>query len=524
MIIERRQQHLHLAILLIIWYMSFTVVADRNHVFSRLQRILNICDERYDTPCTRSFCDGVVSTMGDIIHVIEHIPRTDITTYERNILVESCETIRGLWSKKKEQSTSRSGSTCTIPRNMGLMQRFHYTGERGRPRVVIDIEQVQFLRSLNFNMKTIAAMLLVGRSTLYRHFENNTHESHELSRFSNISDPDLKVIIEGIHQNHPHSGTIMLMGHLRAIGLIIQRERVREMLRIVDPVYSALRYGFVAQRRTYSVAGPNSLWHIDGHHALVRWRLVTHGGIDGYSRLIVFLRCSSSNTAATVATLFIAATREYGIPSRVRADHGSENVLVRDFMEDQNGQNRGSFIAGRSVHNTRIERLWRDVYYGVCQTFYSLFYHLEGNGILNIESERDMFCIHYIFLPRINQALSQFMQGYNNHGLRTEGSWTPLQIWVNAALRRDRTGVMLLARLKLDEPIDDLVMYGIDPDAPPPDEEEYALQIPDTSLNVTEEQIAVMNLVFDPLEDCNDYGVGLYIELREQLIVWGFSD
>ena len=26
-------------------------------------------------------------------------------------------------------------------------------------------------------------------------------------------------------------------------------------------------------------AGPNALWHIDGHHALIRWRLVTHGGL-----------------------------------------------------------------------------------------------------------------------------------------------------------------------------------------------------------------------------------------------------
>ena len=36
-------------------------------------------------------------------------------------------------------------------------------------------------------------------------------------------------------------------------------------------------------RRRYYVPGSNSLWHIDGHHSLVRWRFVIHGGIDGYS-------------------------------------------------------------------------------------------------------------------------------------------------------------------------------------------------------------------------------------------------
>ena len=27
-------------------------------------------------------------------------------------------------------------------------------------------------------------------------------------------------------------------------------------------------------RRVYSVQGPNSLWHIDGLHCLIRWRFV----------------------------------------------------------------------------------------------------------------------------------------------------------------------------------------------------------------------------------------------------------
>ncbi|KAK5861621.1 hypothetical protein PBY51_023003 [Eleginops maclovinus] len=31
-------------------------------------------------------------------------------------------------------------------------------------------------------------------------------------------------------------------------------------------------------RRAYQVAGPNSLWHLDGNHKLIRWRIVIHGG------------------------------------------------------------------------------------------------------------------------------------------------------------------------------------------------------------------------------------------------------
>ena len=42
-----------------------------------------------------------------------------------------------------------------------------------------------------------------------------------------------------------------------------------------DPIAASFRWGAIVLR-TYSVSGPNSLWHIDGHHSLIRWRLVVH--------------------------------------------------------------------------------------------------------------------------------------------------------------------------------------------------------------------------------------------------------
>ena len=84
-----------------------------------------------------------------------------------------------------------------------------------------------------------------------------------------------------------------------------------------------------------------------------RWRFVIHGGIDGFSCLVVFLSAATNNRATTVLDAFLGAVRQYGVPSRVRSDKGRENIEVAYYMVDNCGPNRNSHITGRSVHNQR---------------------------------------------------------------------------------------------------------------------------------------------------------------------------
>ena len=73
-------------------------------------------------------------------------------------------------------------------------------------------------------------------------------------------------------------------------------------------------------------------WHIDGHHKLIRWGFVVHGGVDGFQRKIMYIRCNGNNRAETVFNLFYQARQINGLPSRVRADQGKENVEVVKYM------------------------------------------------------------------------------------------------------------------------------------------------------------------------------------------------
>ena len=383
----------------------------------------------------------------------------------------------------------------------------------GRPRCEITFDQLSFLVGENFNRGRIADCLGVSVSTVRRRLRDNGIWIGE--SYSSISDLELDRLIINIRSHFPRIGCRQMRAMLEANhGVRVQRYRVRMAMRRVDPAGAAIRWSEVHVRRRYSVYGANALWHIDTHHSLVRWRLVIAGGIDGYSRLITYLQCFDNNRATTVVQCFFQGTRQYGFPSRVRSDRGGENYLVSVLMCMVRGVNRGSHIAGRSVHNQRIERLWRDVFLFCVSTFYFLFYFMEEMGVLDNTDELHLFALHFVFIPRINNLLSRWAEAYNRHPLETEHNSTPRQLWVESMLCMQNSHHTAAGGVFDKDTVEGpLEQYGIDWEGPCPDSESDVdvLTVPPIDVNIPPNILRHLRESVDPLAHSELLGMDIYL-------------
>lgn len=214
---------------------------------------------------------------------------------------------------------------------------------------------------MNYKWNQIAKLLEVSRATLYRRLKENNIVS-----YSSLTDNELDETVRSIKVYHPNDGEVLMQGHLRSMNICVSRRSLRESIHRVDKTGVADRQRRVVRRKIYSVPYPNYVWHIDGHHKLVKCRFVIHGAIDGFSRMIPYVYCSNNNKADTVLRLFTDAAEDYGLPDHIRSDNGGENIMVWKCMIPSHSYDYSSVITGSSVHNERMERLWRDVNRCVC--------------------------------------------------------------------------------------------------------------------------------------------------------------
>lgn len=186
--------------------------------------------------------------------------------------------------------------------------------------------------------------------------------------------------------------------------------------------------------------------------------------------------------------MFYEAALQYGLPYFLRMDKGGENVKYAEFMEMNSqalGREDSSVLVGPSTKNVRIERFWGEIN-NITRPFKHLFYEMQHQRILNTDQITQIFALHYIYIPRMQKALDDFVKTWNVHGLSTEHGNSP--------------GAMFLTE-----------KYGNHNPVI-----HHPVIVPE---NAEEEIIFVENyeiaqtIIPDPLADDGNHGVNLYIQL-----------
>jgi len=152
------------------------------------------------------------------------------------------------------------------------------TGHRGQPWKTFDWDWMKDATSAhrNISMNALSKALGIHQNTLRNHLR--MHGIYQ--NFSAITEPEIDTLIRHLKEK-PTTGIRYVIGYFRQNGIQIQRWQIWMSFYRMDQLGQTLQNWDVIKHQKYKVPWPNYLWHMDGHHKLIRWGIVIHGIIDG---------------------------------------------------------------------------------------------------------------------------------------------------------------------------------------------------------------------------------------------------
>jgi hypothetical protein len=307
-----------------------------------------------------------------------------------------------------------------------------------RTSVEVDVAAVPTMISCGMTYKQIANRLNVSEYILK---QNIIRKLSGFRAHSSISDLDLLQEIASFKAQHPKSGEKYVNGHLLSMGVRVPRRRVRWAIQQIDTPREreSRKLQSLLFRRKYSVPGPNFVWHCDSYHKLtVQWKFPIWGAVDGYSRKIMFLEVGNNYKAETVFESFIEACVKFNEPSKICIDKGTENFAMRRYL----GEERAVVV--KSVHNSRVERIWRELWTMVIVNYYNIFTELTGpmpSPLL--DNAKFIFLLHYFFMDSLKKDLHSFQRSFNFKKIRTAGERSPNQMYLDSTVNLENVHYIL---------------------------------------------------------------------------------
>lgn len=73
----------------------------------------------------------------------------------------------------------------------------------------------------------------------------------------------------------------------------------------------------------------------------------------------------------------------------------------------------------------RIKRLWT----AVNSIYYEVLHYLEQEGFLSIANPTHLFCCHFVFIPRLQNDLDTFRNGWDSHPSEQIATWPQTSCW-----------------------------------------------------------------------------------------------
>ncbi|XP_056443363.1 uncharacterized protein LOC130380193 [Gadus chalcogrammus] len=136
----------------------------------------------------------------------------------------------------------------------------------------------------------------------------------------------------------------------------------------------------------------------------------------------------------------------------------------------------------------------------------------EEDGLLDLSSNLNHLCCHYVFIPRLQARLDEFRDGWDNHPLSTEGNRTPNQLWFLGQYHSSKDQV----DEDLHIPHIDWEDSGLIPDP------NCGVHVPESDYPLRPEELAGLHAAVDPLAPSTCMGVDIYMAAVQYMQSLGY--